>query len=767
MTPAPSFTTADAFLRALAGEEPVTFQMFDAREGKKRRELAHVVHGTLLDSWAELRTWYEKGSDVYVTVNRTDLAGRSAENVTALRALFIDYDTPDVPIRPWGLEPNLTVESSPGKVHAYWLLEDGEALSTFRGAQRALVGYYKSDPNIIDLPRVLRLPGFAHRKGEPHAVIFTNHHETRHTIAEVLEAHGIAAAAEPLSLSAARAPRRSSKNVPVGERNNHLMSLAGSMRRRGCDPDTILAALRGAASEFRDPPCTAPDSELEGIARSVERYEPDPVAVVVGDVPWTDSGNAERLVARHGEALRYVTTWKKWLTWDGSRWQATEAAVYQKALDTVRALEADLAGVITTGEDEKGEALRRWARKSESRSGLEAMVSVARHHPDIGVRHDALDADPWLLGTADGALDLRMGQLRPPSPGDLLTKTSGARGDITARSWASAAPTWARFLRDVTCGDTEMESYLQRAVGYTLTGSTREQCLFFLHGVGNEGNGSNGKSTFIETVMAAMGEYAIVGAQSLLLTKRNETHPTELAAVHGARLVAVQEMQANRTWDEVTIKTLTGDRVITARRMYEDFWNFTPTHKFWISGNGKPTVRGTDDGIWRRFRMIPFEAVFRDGARDVMLPEKLLGELPGVLAWAVAGCTAWQKRGLDEPAKIKAATAAYRKEQDTIGQFLEDVCLLEAGGRVKRSDMRRAYEWWCEQEGFHLIGARALTEQLRSRGLEEIATVREQAPSWLFAGSGRLQSKYNEPGWSGVSIRIAAEVGVPAPLRPN
>lgn len=485
-------------------------------------------------------------------------------------------------------------------------------------------------------------------------------------------------------------------------------------------------------------------------------------------LPLTDSGNADRLARRHRDDIRYVTTWKKWLAWDGARWrqEGADATVNLLALETVRRITEES---FIQSSAEKDDPYKSWATKSESRSGLDAMTALARHRRVFAIGHTALDADPWLLGTADGALDLRSGRVREAAPADLLTRLTPValgRGDITARSWASAAPTWARFLRDVTCGDTEMESYLQRAVGYTLTGSTREQCLFFLHGVGNEGNGSNGKSTFIETVMAAMGEYAIVGAQSLLLTKRNETHPTELAAVHGARLVAVQEMQANRTWDEVTIKTLTGDRVITARRMYEDFWNFTPTHKFWISGNGKPTVRGTDDGIWRRFRMIPFEAVFRDGARDVMLPEKLLGELPGVLAWAIAGCTAWQERGLDEPAKIKAATERYRQEQDTIGQFLEDVCILEADGRVKRSDMRRAYEWWCEQEGCHPVGAKALNEQLRSRGMTEIAGVKKNAPRWIFDGSNRQQTQYSEQGWVGVTVRTAP-FAVPAELRPN
>lgn len=744
------------FLSALESPDAeFTFQTIPEAPGCKAAP--RVVHGTLAECIKSLRADNEAGCGVFVTVNRTDGKGRRAANITRLRALFVDKDDGELV----GAEPDLLVTSARGQ-HGYWLLMDGDPLEAFAPAQRHLAAFYSSDPVVHDLPRVMRLPGFLHVKGEPFLVDCDVRCGLRRTIADVLAAHPLPERTAPaaLGLSSAHAPNRATASVPVGQRNGHLVSLAGSMRRRGMGEDAILAALLAEAGAFVDPPCQAGRGEIEAIARSVARYEPDPVTVVAEGLPLTETGNAERLVRRFGDRVRHISRWNRWIAWDGARWTVDggDAVVQRFAKETVRGLDTEVVQGVTWS-DEDRTLLRKWASKSESASGREAMVRLARHEPAVATSHDAFDADPWLLNVPDGTVDLRTGVMRPHDPRDLLTKLAGV-----TPSRASGAGAWSTFLQEVTCGDAALESYLQRAVGYTLTGVTREQCLFFLYG-----GGANGKSTFVTTIMAALGEYACPGDHRLLLSKRGETHPTDRAALFGARLVTVPEVEQGSHWDEPLLKTLTGDDPVNARRMREDFWAFRPTHKFWVTGNSRPATRGQDEALWRRLRLVPFNATFAQ--RDTNILPRLRAELPAVLAWAIDGCLAWQREGLCAPEPVRAATAAYRETQDHIGQFLRDYTVADPEGRVKRSDLRRAYEHWCDREGDNNLafGAKRFTEDLRRRGIQEIRSVSASAPHWVYTGFSRFQSRVNEAGWRGLRVRTEGEMGadVPSGDRPN
>jgi P4 family phage/plasmid primase-like protien len=440
--------------------------------------------------------------------------------------------------------------------------------------------------------------------------------------------------------------------------------------------------------------------------------------------PLTDTGNAERLAAQRGSEIRFCSSWKKWLVWDGTRWELDVlGVVHQHAKDVVRTIASEANGVA---DDKVRAAIFKHAEESESRGGREAIVRLAALERGIGVLSTELDADPWLFNCLNGTIDLRTGQLRPHDRANLLTKRTRVAFDATA-----TCPLWERFLKRVMGDRDDLVSFLQRAVGYALTADVREQVLFFLHG-----SGSNGKSTFARILLDILGEYGAPGAPDLLMAKRGEAHPTEVADLFGRRLVVCQEIESGRAFSEVLVKQLTGGDAIKARRMREDFWEFLPTHKFFIAANHKPVVKGGDHAIWRRIRLIPFEVTIGADEKDPQLLSKLASELPGILRWAVDGCLAWQRDGLGMAEAVAAATGAYREEEDVFGAFLADACTLSAHARVTAKDLYAAYEHWCQQNGERPVSARAVGIRLSERGLQRIKS-----------GAVRL--------WSGVSLREA------------
>jgi putative DNA primase/helicase len=421
--------------------------------------------------------------------------------------------------------------------------------------------------------------------------------------------------------------------------------------------------------------------------------------------PLTDAGNAERFVARHRHAVRYVHTWGKWLLWDEVRWAPDERGeVRGLMVETARAF---LAEATVEADAKVRDRMVKHALKAEQRDRIMAALDLARSRAPIAVLPDELDRDLDLLNVQNGAIDTHTGRLVAHAPAHMMTKLAPVAYDP-----AATAPTW-RAVLDRVLPDPELRAYVQRAAGYSLTGSVAEQCLFFCYGTG-----ANGKSTFLETLRDVLGEgeYAKTAQPDLLLAKKQERHAVELADLRGMRLVSTIEAGEGRAWDEVRVKWLTGGDTISARLMYGNPFSFQPTHKFWIAANHKPRVSGTDLGFWRRVHLIPWTVTIPEEERDPELRAKLREELPGILRWAVEGCLEWRRGGLRPPPAVLAATKAYRTGEDVVGAFLAE-CTV-AGERVVASALYATYRTWAERSGERQLSARAFGDALEDRGIE-------------------------------------------------
>jgi putative DNA primase/helicase len=425
----------------------------------------------------------------------------------------------------------------------------------------------------------------------------------------------------------------------------------------------------------------------------------------------TEWGNARRLVRRHGPRIHYVFPWGAWLVFRDGRWVKDVTGELERlAKETVRAIYAEADAAASDAERQR---LAAWAVKSERATQmLHAMLELARSEPGVPVTPDQLDADPWLLNVANGTLDLRTGALRPHNPGDLITKLAPVAFDS-----AADCPRWLTFLARVFDGWPDVMAFVQRAVGYALTGCTTEQVLFFLYGLG-----ANGKTTLIEVLRALLGDYAMQASFATFAERRGDGPRNDLARLAGARLVAASEVGEGARFDEELVKQLTGNDAVTARFLYGEHFEFRPAFKLVLAANHKPVVRGTDCAIWRRIHLIPFTETIPEDERDPHLLGKLTAELPGILRWALDGCLAWQRDGLGAPVAVRSATLRYREEMDTIGAFLDETCRLDASGRVRAAVLYSRYKEWCERAGERALSQRKLGERLAERGLHRITS---------------------------------------------
>ncbi|HVW29963.1 MAG TPA: phage/plasmid primase, P4 family [Polyangiaceae bacterium] len=447
------------------------------------------------------------------------------------------------------------------------------------------------------------------------------------------------------------------------------------------------------------------DNELAQQGRAPKDLEDGTVPVVGPGFKLTDLGNAERLVARFRDRIRFCPPRRKWFVWDGKRWSTDETGeVLRFAKQTVRGIygEAEHAR-----DEEHARAVAKHAVKSEDGARIKAMVTLAQSELGVPVMPHELDADPMLLNVENGTIDLRTGVLRKHARADLLTKLAPVVYDADAKLDA-----WEKFLVDATGGDADLASYLQRLAGYALTGLANEKKFFFVFGPSN-----TSKSTFIDALTATWGTYAETADFSTWLEQTvSGGNRGDLVRLAGARLVSSVEVKKGRRWDEALIKRVVGGDVITAAAKYEAEVSFRATFKILLAAEVAPAAREDDAGMWARVQRIPFVQPIpkKDPKVKATLSDPAAAG-PAILAWAVRGCLEWQRAGLGTATAVEKSTAAYHAEMDRVARFFDECCVFENDDdiRVKRDELRKAYEAWCEENGVRPVSPKEFAERLR------------------------------------------------------
>jgi putative DNA primase/helicase len=437
--------------------------------------------------------------------------------------------------------------------------------------------------------------------------------------------------------------------------------------------------------------------------------------IVAHPTAFSDEALALRFAKRHASRLRFVAAWNRWLVWTGTFWRFDDTL---HAFDLARGICREAASECNT----------RAAKNIASAKTVNAVAHLARSDHRLAATVDQWDADPWLLNVPEGVVDLKTGTRRPHRAEDYMTK-------ITAVGPGGDCPLFLRFLEKITDGDGEITSYIQRVLGYSLTGETREHALFFGYGTG-----ANGKSVLLSTVAGILGDYHRTAPIETFTASNSDRHPTDIAGLRGARLVTATETEEGRRWAESKIKQLTGGDAVSARFMRQDFFEYRPAFKLVIAGNHKPSLRSVDEAIRRRFHLIPFAVTIRPSERDTELTEKLKAEWPGILEWIGRGCLAWQSMGLQPPRAVSDATEAYLSAEDTLAAWIEEECVCDQNAREKPSALFASWSKWAavagERGGSQKEFSRALEgkgfRNTKSNGVRAFLNIRLKCPTADF-----------------------------------
>ena len=432
--------------------------------------------------------------------------------------------------------------------------------------------------------------------------------------------------------------------------------------------------------------------ELKALVGAALAWEPEAereqASEGMTNLPDTDAGNGELFARLYGDRVRFDHRRQRWLIRGAHHWAPdADGEVHRmvKATARRRGLEA-----LTTieGLDRRAKAVK-FAFVSESRQRLDAMLARAKTEAPIADAGEDWDSDAWLFGVSNGVVDLTTGKLRDGRPEDRITLHSDVAFEPEAQ-----CPRWAQFLDEVFEGDADLIDFIQRAVGYSLTGDTREEVIFLLYGWGQ-----NGKSVFQSMVRSVAGSYAYNAPFSTFELTRQAGIPNDVAALAGRRIVTSSETNEGTRFNEARLKALTGGDPVTPRFLHAEYFSFVPVAKIWLSANHRPIVKDDSIGFWRRVRLIPFTKVFKDDEIDKGLIGLLRAELPGVLAWAVRGTLAWRCHGLAAPEAVLVATESYRVDSDPLAQFLEERCVEGPDHQVKVAGAYREYVEWAAAQG--------------------------------------------------------------------
>lgn len=663
---------------------------------------------------------------------------------------------------------------------ARWINNADSLKEEIDAALRQLAGVFAGDTSSCDITRVLRLPGTHNTKtGELRPVAVLEASWVRHEFADLVEMLDwlgpLLRSSAPATADAEDATNpflEAAKHFAFGSAidvqqrleamqyqadgptgiNATQRDVSASMVGRGHADDEIvellLATTRRAAfphgekwnwkreerkirlliSEWRKKleKLNADRPSPPSPVIQLKRGGPEPVEEASADAedapqlsgfPLNDIGNANRLILHHGAALRFVIG-IGWHTWDGRRYEFDPAIVAARKLahETVRTMTLQALDIRAASEKQAKSKtqLIKFAIGSGNTSKINGMLTQAEPH--LAATADLLDADPWMLNCLNGTVDLRTLELRPHTQSDLLTKLVPIAYDPVA-----ACPIWERFVSEIFGGDAQMVDFLQRSLGYSLTGITTEQLVFILHG-----SGSNGKSVLLETIAAVLSDYAQQCPSDTFVSNDKGSHiPNDIARLVGSRFVSIVETEQDRKLAEGLVKQATGGDRLVARFLHKEWFEFTPKFKLWMATNHKPRVRGNDNAIWRRLRLLPFLITFADPEeakddqpiKDRGLKNKLMNELPGILNWMIRGCIMWQNEGLlQAPKAVLEATTEYRESQDVASGFVWDACHVHVSAQCAVAELYKAYKKWCDDNGETPVSAKALGTALDEKG---------------------------------------------------
>ncbi|GMA50720.1 phage protein [Alicyclobacillus contaminans] len=476
--------------------------------------------------------------------------------------------------------------------------------------------------------------------------------------------------------------------------------------------------MRGVwGAPFRAMECPVPGENLDGTTMGVQKS-------LLDGLHFTQQGLAELFIRLHGEVTRYCHDSRTWRIWDGTRWKRDETEeIFRLILGTVRTIHhiADTWEIENDNDRIQQEQIKRWAIRSETRRTMEEALKLVRVNESIAVTENLFDADPYLLNIQNGTLDLRSGELQDHRQGDYISMLAPVVYDRDAK-----CPNWESFIRAVAGEDGDLIRYLQQVTGYALTEDAREEVFYLLYGPPQ-----SGKTTFLEVIRALLGDYARQADFSTFVASRfiSPNSPrSDLVRLSRARLVTASEAESGQRWAEGLIKRLTGGDTVTARALYRESHEYRPGFKLCFALNDLPDVRPEEEAFWRRTIVIPFNHKVSEEKVDKSLREKLKSELPGILAWAVRGCLDWQRHGFTVPSVIREATNKYREETDTIRQFLDECCTVEARARVLSGDIYSRYVAWSKTFNLEPVSHKAFIQYLvrklacaKKRGERQIA----------------------------------------------
>ena len=468
----------------------------------------------------------------------------------------------------------------------------------------------------------------------------------------------------------------------VGGREPTLHKLVWSLAGKGLFQESILAVCLIENRKFEKPHT---DDEVKRIvAKSFESFlikseqkriekeqkneEKKKEDIKNYGATLDDSGNAIRMCSHYGKIIRHCQEWGKWFIWDGQRWKEDRNnTIYYLAKKVAKSIYNE----ASVCQDQKGSLeLSKWAHESSNNSRINAMVESCKSEHDyaIPITFDVLDRDLYLFNVQNGTIDLRTFEKLPHDQINLITKISPVVFDEKAE-----CPTWMSFLERIFKNNPEKDKiigFLKRSCGYSLTGDTREQVMFFLYG-----SGANGKSTFIDVIQYVLGDYAAATESNTFTTSRGDSIRNDIARLVGMRFVSASENSTESLLDESLVKKLTGNEKISARFLHHEYFEFYPEFKIWWGFNHQPYIRDNTNSIWRRILLVPFEEIIPEKEQDKKLAQKLQAEAPGILNWMLDGLNEYYVMGINPPDTVKNATQEYREDQDILHDFIKDCCL--------------------------------------------------------------------------------------------